>query len=224
MPVAEKVFNALAPYDCLLCTTEGQLVCDWCWPEAFEVIPRRCFICRSSTPHGEVCSSCRPGVFLDHVWVITPYRRAAKVLVRRMKIHAQRQACQLIARAMHESAPHISGVVVTSVPTAAARIRERGFDHGRLIAEEFAHLRQLPYRQLLVRLGRAKQAGASRAERQTQIKGVYQPRGSTDIKGLSVLLIDDVTTTGATMIEVAKVLRRAGAVMVNGLVFAQTVA
>lgn len=206
------------------------MVCAWCWPELFELAPPRCFACGVDSPDAKVCAACRegrpgkPAIPLNHVWVVTPYRGGAKALVRRMKIDAQRQACLLIARAMHESVPQFSGVCVTSVPTSTARIRERGFDHSRLIAREFARLQGLPHRPLLWRRGRSKQAGATKAQRAEQIRGAYQVRRGRvgDLKDIDILLIDDVTTTGATLIEVASVLRQAGAQNVSALVFAQT--
>jgi predicted amidophosphoribosyltransferase len=104
-----------------------------------------------------------------------------------------------------------------------ARIRERGFDHSALIAKEFARLRGLPYQPLLTRNGRTKQAGATKIQRVQQIQGVYLPRPRASIKDRHILVIDDVTTTGATLIEVANVLRAAGAKNLDALVFAQTI-
>lgn len=223
MRLREAIFDLIAPYDCLMCSAEGTLVCAWCWPEMFEVAPEECFSCHRASPGAAVCDRCRPGVALQHVWVVSPYRGGARALVRRMKIDAYRQACSIIARAMHESVPALPpGTIVTSVPTAGARVRERGFDHSRLIAEEFARARSLPYRPLLVRYGRAKQAGASKIERLRQISGSYQAYGHPPTNQ-PVLVIDDVTTTGATLNEVAKVLQRAGVRTIDGLVFAQTV-
>lgn len=223
MRLREAIFNVIAPYDCLMCSAEGTLVCAWCWPEIFEVAAEECFSCHKASPGAAVCNHCRVGAPLQHVWVVTPYRGGARALVRRMKIDCYRQACTIIARAMHESVPTLSpGMVVTSVPTAGARIRERGFDHSRLIAEEFARARSLPYRPLLVRYGRTKQAGASKSERLRQIIGNYQAYGIMP-RDLPVLVIDDVTTTGATLSEVAKVLRQAGVRSVDALVFAQTI-
>jgi len=206
-----------------MCSTEGTLVCAWCWPELFELAPPRCFACHVHSPEAAVCAKCQASIPLQHVWVVTPYRGGARALVRCMKIDAQRQACRLIARAMHESAPRLSDILVTSVPTAMARVRERGFDHSGLIAREFAQLRGLPYQPLLTRHGRAKQAGASKSQRAEQIKGAYQLKPRASIENSHVLVIDDVTTTGATLAEVATVLQVAGAGQVDALVFAQTI-
>lgn len=223
MRLREAVFNLIAPYDCLLCQTEGTLVCAWCWPELFEQAPEQCFSCRTDSPAAAVCPRCRVDLPLNHVWVTTPYRGGARALVRRMKIDAQREACALIARAMDEAAPYIDAACVTSVPTSLGRIRERGFDHGRLIAEEFARLRKMPYREIMTRSGRSKQAGANKEERQKQVQGIYKSRHERFFSGSHFLVIDDVTTTGATLGEVARVLRAHGAETIDAIVFAQTI-
>lgn len=223
MLLREAIFNVIAPYDCLLCTAEGRLVCEWCWPSIFEQVPERCFVCRRQSLNAATCLPCRRAVSLSHVWVVTPYRAGAKELVRAMKIDCQRQACDLIARAMHEVAPVISPeTLVTSVPTALARIRERGFDHSGRIAQEFARLRCLEYCSLLARQGRTKQAGASKAQRAEQIKGQYQLAAQIPQRP-PILLIDDVTTTGATLAEIAKVLSAGGVNHIDALIFAQAI-
>jgi len=192
----ERFWDMLAPYDCLACGQEGLLVCDLCWPQLFTKV--------SQTPD---------------CWAATNYTSLAKELVRSMKIDCRRQACWLIARALHQLAPAYHSVVVTSVPTASVRIRERGFDQGRLIAQEFASLRKLPYQPFLIRHGKAKQAGASKSSRLQQISGNYQVKPGCRFDK-PILLIDDVSTTGATLTEITTVLHRAGAGSVSTLVFA----
>jgi len=195
----EWFWNVLAPYNCLGCGQEDRLVCENCWAYLF-------------TPSEQT----------DFCWAATTYSGLAKNLVHAMKVDARRQACLLIAKALHERAPACPGVIVTSVPTASARIRERGFDHGLIIAQEFARLREQPYQSLLIRHGRTKQAGASKNIRQAQIKSAYQLKSTPGLVGLGILIIDDVTTTGTTLGEIKKLLYAAGATNVNAIVFARS--
>lgn len=198
MSLTETLWNVVAPYDCLGCGVEGLLICEACWPGLFTPV------------------TTGPGVI-----VTTNYQGLARALVRAMKIDCCRQACKLIALALHQTAPTIpKDAVVTSVPTASARIRERGFDHSRLIAREFSRLRGLEYRSLLVRHGKSKQAGATRAVRAQQVVGKYQLRPKRADIPDRVLIIDDVMTTGATMNEVLGIVSDNGAKPV-GLVFAK---
>ncbi len=204
MNFLNKILNLIAPYDCLGCRAEGDLICQDCWPHLFTTVSREH---TKSTP-------------IEYS-AATAYNGFAKLLVHAMKIDCQRPACLLIAKAMHERLPQMPrDYIVTSVPTAPARIRERGFDHTHLIAHEFARLRGLKYERLLVRHGRAKQAGASKAQRTQQIQGVYQIHPSYSGRR-PIVVVDDVITTGATINEIFKLLHQTDAVAFRAIVFAK---
>lgn len=202
MALTSTIWDLLAPYECLSCGREGELVCAQCWPRLFRP---------------------PPPVFTRY-HTATCYGYLAKELVRSMKVDCYRQAGTLIGRALAEVMPRLSpGAIVTSVPTADARRRERGFDHGALIAKEFARTRGVEYRALLIRHGRLKQAGTSATTRRSQVRGVFAARRRASISGNHIVLIDDVITTGSTLDEAMRVLKRNGAASVTALVFAQTV-
>ncbi len=140
-----------------------------------------------------------------------------------MKFSSHRQACSIIAARLDEVAPYYDkNVIVTYVPTSTKRVRERGFDHAKLIAEIFAKTRGLHCKNLLYRTTQQKQAGTDRKTRLKQVKGSYQaikPRMNID----QVVLIDDIITTGATLSESTRVLKKAGIKNIESLVFAQPI-
>lgn len=99
--------------------------------------------------------------------------------------------------------------VVTWVTMPAGRRRERCIDHGRVLAEGIAMELGLPCRQLLLRRnGGHTQQGLNAEERSKNVTGLFSVI-SGELPG-SVLLVDDVLTTGSTLGECAKVLRTAG--------------
>lgn len=221
--IIDKILDVITPYDCLSCGQEGHVVCDWCYPHAFPRLPDRCFSCKAVSRSSAVCSTCKKATVLQNVWAITAYDSVAKSLIRTMKIDCARQPCQIIARALHEEAPYLDvTTIVTAVPSSRSRVRERGFAHAEMIAKKFAHMRHLAYTQYVDRVGKQKQAGANRQQRLQQIAGAYEVDRPI-AKGSNILLIDDVTTTGATLTEVAKILKKAGAKSVSAVVFAQSV-
>lgn len=110
--------------------------------------------------------------------------------------------------------------IITYVPTATSRVRIRGYDQTKLIAEEFARIRGLSCRRLLVRIGQARQVRSTRAQRAAQAAGNYIAVPGTTLDG-TVVLIDDIITTGATLGSAAKVLKKVGVKHVLGAVFAQ---
>ena len=112
--------------------------------------------------------------------------------------------------------------LVTWVPLSRKRLRSRGYDQARLLAEEVAGRLGLPCEQTLEKIrNNPAQSGTSGAEeRQKNVLGVY--RAVTSFTGEHVLLVDDIVTTGATLSEAAKELLNAGAEQVSGLTLART--
>lgn len=96
--------------------------------------------------------------------------------------------------------------MVTWIPTSPRRVRERGFDHGRLLAVQVARALGVPCRRLLVRGDGPPQTGRSRAERLT----APPLRARCSVSG-RIIAVDDVVTTGATATAAAAALSGAGA-------------
>lgn len=111
--------------------------------------------------------------------------------------------------------------LVIPIPTATSRIRQRGFGHGELLARVLSHKIALQNAMALGRLGQTRQLGSRRSDRLKQPKGNYFVRQPKTIKGRNILLVDDVVTTGATIREATKVLRKAGAQRIDALIFAK---
>jgi predicted amidophosphoribosyltransferase len=127
-------------------------------------------------------------------------------LVARLKYRNARGALPWLATGMAALSSAWPVDVVTWVPTTAERRRDRGFDQGRLLAAAVAGYRRLPCRGLLRRRPGPPQTGLSRRQRlegpELEVVRPSPPR---------VLLVDDVVTTGATLVAAARALRRAGA-------------
>ena len=109
------------------------------------------------------------------------------------------------------------------VPLHPARRRDRGFNQARLFARGLAAPRGLDVLSgSLVKVRNAPaQAGLKAAERERNVRGVYAVRRPERVRGLTLLLVDDVTTTGATIRECARVLKAAGAKEVRAITIAQ---
>jgi predicted amidophosphoribosyltransferase len=156
---------------------------------------------------------------LDRLVVAFAYEGVARELVARVKYRNARAAVAWLADAMVERLGREPPVdVVTWAPTTPARRRARGFDHAELLARAVGRRRGIPVRGLLTREPGPVQTGARRAERRCG----PQLRARPAVGGRSVLLVDDVVTTGATLTAAAGALRRSGAPAVLGLVAART--
>lgn len=115
---------------------------------------------------------------------------------------------------------------VTFVPTAKSAVRRRGFDNSEYLAKTTAKKLGLPFDKTLTRSSQSKDSPElTREERLASVKGVFSVSDSLKAEALkdkSVLLVDDVLTTGATASECAKVLKGLGAKKVTVAVLCRT--
>jgi competence protein ComFC len=112
--------------------------------------------------------------------------------------------------------------VVTAIPLSPERYLERGYNQAYLFARPFAWAIQKPFLPKLVgrKCNTSSQVGLSKRERQKNIQNTFL--GYPKTSGLKILVLDDVTTTGATLMECARALRDQGVQEVYGLTLAKT--
>lgn len=113
--------------------------------------------------------------------------------------------------------------LIVPVPLHRRRLQWRGFNQSALLATRLARRRQVPLNvhALARRRATPAQVGLGEAQRRRNVAGAFVVRDPPAVRGKSVLLVDDVMTTGATVDECAQVLRRAGARCVDVLVLAR---
>jgi predicted amidophosphoribosyltransferase len=198
---------------------------------AVGIAPPLCASCgRSCRPDAIVCTRCGrrlaaaepllgkgpPG--LDRAWSSAPHEGVARNLVAALKFRRLLPVAGLMADRIQWLAPaHMLSGSIVPVPAAPPRLRRRGFDPAGELAAALAERLGSPLEPCLRRRDGSRQVGKRRAERighppQIQVGGAV-PR--------SVLLIDDVLTTGATMSACAQALRAAGAARVVAVTFAR---
>ena len=129
---------------------------------------------------------------------------------------------KLLAECIEDNAVYAD--IVTWAPLSVRRLRERGYDQARLLAEGAAEYMETPCLPLLKkrRHNTAQSGTKSAEERRRNVRGVYACAGNTPLDGMTVLLVDDIVTTGATLDECAGVLRKAGASEILALTLACT--
>lgn len=223
MNVIDRILSIVAPHECVGCGAEGVVLCVEC-TERLPYLPAGiCYLCGRLSKNYKVCAKCADSTALQHVYVVAQYTDLAKTLVAKYKFDNVRAGAPPIAVTMHEALPYFAEPpIVTFVPTMPQHARIRGFDHAQLLAKELAYQRGWHYAPQLLRQKSLQQHGATRTERQRQIKGAFRAVAADRIKGRHVLLVDDVVTTGATITEAARVLKKVGAQRIDAVVFART--
>lgn len=221
MSVLESLVGLIAPPDCLACGSEGSALCLDCSTKFIKAFGKRCWRCNKLSDGSKTCGSCRHVGGPGHVWIGTVYDGVAQNLVRLYKFGHLRAASEPIAHTMSETFGGASDCLVVPVPTATARVRERGFGHSELLAKTVAYQLKMPRANVLNRLGQSRQLGSARGDRLKQLEGKFAVRSTRYVRGRKILLVDDVLTTGGTLIAATQALRAAGAAQVDALVFAK---
>jgi ComF family protein len=142
---------------------------------------------------------------------VFPFEGLPRELGVALKFRHRRDAARVLAAQMVRrlSLGHVD--VVTWAPTSSRRARRRGYDQAEAIARAVARELGVPCRRLLYRAHGTAQTGKSRADRLVGPAFRARPPRS----GLSVLVVDDVVTTGATLLAAAQALRSAGVASVE---------
>ncbi len=218
----DQILALCAPFECLGCGYEGNLLCHQCGIDAIPFPLHLCYRCLQPSSQEAICRRCLTKTNLDHVWVAASYKQIAVQLIARLKFARTQAAAPLIAQVMTSHFPPLPvETIVVHIPTANQRVRQRGYDQAQLIARELARYRRLPYQALLRRHGHTRQVGANRQERFAQLEAAFYCPKPSRVAGKRIILIDDVLTTGATIESAARVMKDAGAVEVSAGLFAQ---
>ena len=205
----DDLLRVLAPHHCSGCGQIGTLLCGNCKYHITSEPYARCIVCLRPSHGDNLCTKCRPGFEL--AWCVAERRDALTELIDGYKFDRRRAAYRPIADLLDASLPEFpDDLVVVPIPTVRQHVRQRGYDHARLIAKRFARLRHLRLRPLLSRASHHTQRGASRALRMKQAAEAFRVSGALD-PSATYLLIDDVYTTGATRIYATRALKAAGA-------------
>lgn len=198
------------------------MLCRWCSEEALLRLPSRCYKCHAQTIDFATCNKCRRKSKLANVWVGGEYEGVAKTLIYKLKFERAKAAARTVAELMDEFLPYFpADIIVSHVPTASRRRRQRGYDQSELIASRLAKTRSLRHVGLLGRIGQSRQVGADKKTRQEQIENMFYAINPRRISGKSILLIDDIVTSGASLEAAALALKQNGARKIFAATFAQ---
>jgi ComF family protein len=213
----EKAVAIFAPHRCLGCGIHNNILCENC-QKAQVVSPQSfCVVCAKPSKAWQLCPSCTTHSGLKHVWVAGLYNGVLKTVIHDYKFARKRAAFEPLARMLGTILPAGDWHIVP-VPTATNHVRQRGYDHARLLARALADDLKLPFIPLLARAHDSRQVGASRQTRRQQVQDAFYV--AKPLPKNPIVLVDDVCTTAATLSAAAQVLQAAGATEVSAAVCA----
>lgn len=219
-PYIDRILSYIAPNQCMACGIDDALLCRNCLPLMPDA-ESLCYRCGAITLDFTTCNKCRASTGLNSVICGTDYEFFGKQLVHDLKFKHAIEAARLMAQHLARAMGHIpENTCLVPVPTATGRVRERGFDQAILIAKELSRVTRHPYANLLVRNSSVRQTSLSRAERlrNKEILFTFKTKRNQNIS--SILLVDDVISTGATLEAAARACSENGIERISAAVFA----
>ena len=227
--------DLIFPPFCQGCALEGSYLCLSC-QNAIRSPIHRCPQCGKNSPLGQVHSECRDSkTALTGLMVAAEYSEpAVRNLIWQLKYNSVREISKTMGLIMtdfmvkNDLADYFAQSIVIPVPTHKKRLRFRGFNQSEEIAKHFAANMGLAYCEALVKAkSTARQVDLERQDRIENLRGAF----ALDNKVLNtlnitlntkkIILIDDVATTGATLNECARAVRKAEPSEIWGLVAAR---
>ncbi|MCR5485280.1 MAG: ComF family protein [Clostridiales bacterium] len=227
-PIIENLLYTIFPKRCFFCgkvISPRENTCEECGDRVERVERPSCIYCGCGKDR---CSCGKKRGYYEALAAVYYYNGPARECIHRFKFSGQSEIGKSIAREMAETARTVfDGVkfdLVTSVPMRKKNIRARGFNQSELLAIETGRLLDIPVNNsLLVKLyDTESQHDLPELFRSGNIFGVFDVTDRDMINGKTVLLCDDVTTSGATLNECAKMLVINGAEKVYCLTAATT--
>ncbi len=225
------LWDVISPKRCLECGKEGNYFCERCVGD-LQVIDQICPVCANRATGGVVHKGCKSKWEMSGLVAVFGFggviRRALSRIKYRFVYAIVYDLAQVSVNFVTQNSPIYldfmqfldKKTIVTFIPSYWARKRRRGFNQAEELARELAKIWGTPCKDLLTKTRNIEQVGLSRKERIGNVIGAFSLK---DVGKLSekIVVVDDVWTTGATMRECIRVLRKGGAKTVWGFTIAR---
>lgn len=188
-----------------------------------------CPYCRLPSPAGKTCTKCATTGALNGLVVAAPYDATWKTIIHQYKFSFIESSVTDIYQIVSQSWEHVASAlpkdtIVIPVPLSRRRALWRGFNQSALLARRLAEHAGLTYGDVLIRTGRhIEQSRLTRAQRLINAEQQSFTLKPVEKVPQSVIIVDDVYTTGATIEACARALQNAGVTTIWGCVIARGV-
>ncbi len=223
--LGHAVLEFVFPSRCVGCARSGSFLCDACVDELPRADSPRCWRCWRPQNRFELCPECHaappPFESLRSAFV---YEGTVRQLVRGLKYRGMTALAEPMAGLLAEAALEfdMETDLIVPVPLSGLRHRTRGYNQASELAKHLGRELDAPIRPRAlerVRHTPPQARTADAAQRRRNVQGAFRSEDPA-VEGNRILLVDDVTTTGATLAACADALNRVGAQSVSCLTFA----
>jgi ComF family protein len=225
----QAAVSLLYPATCTICgknVRAGEYLCYGCEGKLIPIVAPFCQTCsepfKGSIDNAFTCANCaHRTIYFDAAVAAYRSRGIVRDVIHEFKYARHIHLRHLVARWLRaalddERLRDCNFDLIVPVPLHPARERERGFNQASLLSELLSAQTSIPCKSVLERIRyTTTQTALDRSERMENLHNAFRLRKNADVRGLRVLLIDDVLTTGSTLSECARVLKRAGALSVH---------
>lgn len=222
--------NIFFPVKCVGCGKYGVNVCSDCLNEINGFVTDTCNLCGKISKYSKYCPSCKvrlktslSGILVSAEYDVGPIKEMIHHLKYSGNVELVPYLGEVIVARIKDKF-NSTNLIVVPVPMHAKREARRGYNQAELLARYVSKRLDLRGRVALSRIVHTHtQVGLNKKERRENLSGAFRCIDTELISQKDVLLIDDVSTTGATLDECAKVLKEAGAKRVWGVVVAKRI-
>ncbi|MEI7792773.1 MAG: ComF family protein [Candidatus Berkelbacteria bacterium] len=228
--IRQVLLNIFYPKLCVSCGKYGQYLCAGCAGEIELLKTPTCFYCGKISPNGKSCLNCRARMKTDLFAIIPAVRYdigPMKEIIHQLKYCGVSELAEILAELIFQKIKNLDfgkNIIIVPVPLNIKKKNIRGYNQAELLAKYLSDRLECDFADILVRCrNTASQTTLHRRERLLNLKSAFRCIDSNIIRGKTVLLIDDVATTGATLSECSNVLKESCAKKVIGVVAARNI-
>lgn len=226
------IYDCIFPKRCLSCKKFDVFICKDCLKKIKKPDHEECPICRKENSGNNVCLNCKLKTDLSYLWVMSEYDDLVKTIICEIKYNFVKELIalfdEIIERHFKELKNVVNNPILIPIPLHKKRYSERGFNQAQLIAERVLSFSGgIIVNDLVIRNKySAPQAKLKANERRINLVDHFAINTDKSLlldRGRQIVLIDDVYTTGATMSELAVLLKKEGFYNIGGIVLARGV-